>query len=51
MYKDKKVDKYYDTSLLSNYQTRYFLFMLAVLFTGIVAIVVPFIMLINEIRI
>ena len=43
MYKDQGVEGYYDPSLLSNYNTRYNLFMLAVLFTGLVAIVVPFI--------
>jgi len=43
MYKDQGVEGYYDPSLLSNYNTRYNLFMLAVLFTGLVAIIVPFI--------
>jgi hypothetical protein len=43
MYRDQGVEGYYDPSLLSNYNTRYNLFMLAVLFTGVVAIVVPFI--------
>ncbi len=43
MYKDQGVEGYYDTSLLSNYNTRYNLFMLVVIFTGIVAIIVPFI--------
>ena len=43
MYKDQGVEGYYDTSLLSNYNTRYNLFMVAVLFTGLVAIIVPFI--------
>ena len=41
MYKDQNVDSYYDASLLSNYSTRYNLFLLAVIFTGIIAIVVP----------
>lgn len=45
MYKDQGVEGYYDPSLLSNYNTRYNLFMLAVLFTGLVAIIVPFIVL------
>jgi hypothetical protein len=45
MYKDSGVDSYYDSSLLEAYKTRYNLFMLAVLVTGIVAIVVPFITL------
>ena len=43
MYKDQGVEGYYDPSLLSDYKTRYNLFMLAVLFTGLVAIVVPFV--------
>jgi hypothetical protein len=44
MYKDKEVDKYYDESLLGNYNTRYNLFIMVVTFTGIIAIVVPFVM-------
>lgn len=43
MYKDNGVDSYYDASLLGDYKTRYNLFMLAVLCTGLVAIVIPFI--------
>jgi hypothetical protein len=43
MYKDQNVEGYYDTSLLINYNTRYNLFILAVVFTGIVAIAIPFI--------
>jgi hypothetical protein len=43
MYKDQGVEGYYDPSLLSNYNTRYNLFMIAVLFTGLVALIVPFI--------
>jgi hypothetical protein len=45
MYKDKGVDRYYDPSLLLNYKTRYVLFMVAVICTGLVAIIVPFVML------
>ena len=41
MYKDQGVEGYYDASLLSNYSTRYNLFLIAVIFTGIIAIVVP----------
>lgn len=44
MYQDEKVDKYYDTSLLGNYNTRYNLFMMVVVLTGLIAIVVPFVM-------
>jgi len=42
MYKDQGVAGYYDSSLLSNYATRYNLFMLVVLCTGLIAIIVPF---------
>ena len=44
MYKDQNVDKYYDNSLLGNYNTRYNLFMMVVVLTGLISIVVPFIM-------
>ena len=44
MYKDENVDKYYDSSLLGNYNTRYNLFMMVVVLTGIISIVVPFVM-------
>ena len=43
MYKDQGVEGYYDASLIGDYRTRYNLFMLAVLFTGIVAIIIPFV--------
>lgn len=43
MYKDHGVDSYYDASLLDAYKTRYNLFMLAVLFTGVVALIIPFV--------
>jgi hypothetical protein len=45
MYRDQGVEGYYDASLLSNYNTRYNLFMLVVLFTGLVALIVPFIVI------
>jgi len=44
MYKDKEVDKYYDESLLGNYSIRYNLFIMVVTFTGMIAIVVPFVL-------
>jgi uncharacterized membrane protein len=44
MYEDENVSKYYDASLLSNYNMRYNLFMMVVVLTGLVAIVVPFVM-------
>lgn len=43
MYKDEGVDKYYDASLLANYNTRYNLFIMVVVFTGLIAMVVPFV--------
>ena len=45
MYKDQGVEGYYDESLLNNYSTRYNLFLLAVVFTGLVAIIVPLILI------
>ena len=44
MYKDQGVEGYYDSSLLSDYSLRYNLFMLVVLFTGLIAIVIPFVL-------
>ena len=41
MYKDQGVEGYYDASLVSNYSTRYNLFLLAVVVIGLIAIVVP----------
>ena len=43
MYKDQGVDGYYDSSLLTNYNMRYNLFILVVVFLGLIAIFVPFI--------
>jgi len=43
MYKDQGVEGYYDASLLRNYSTRYNLFILVVVFIGLIAIVVPFV--------
>ena len=43
MYKDQGVEGYYDASLIGDYKTRYNLFMLVVLVTGIIAVVIPFI--------
>ncbi len=47
MYKDQGVEGYYDPSLLSNYSTRYNLFILAVVFTGVIALVVPLTLLLT----
>jgi len=43
MYKDQGVEGYYDASLLTNYNTRYNLFIIAVVFIGVMAIAVPFV--------
>ncbi len=43
MYKDQGVEGYYDPSLLGDYRTRYNLFMLTVLFTGLIALIIPFV--------
>ena len=45
MYKDQGVDGYYDPSLLSNYSTRYNLFLLTVVITGLIAIIVPLVLI------
>jgi len=44
MYKDQNVAKYYDESLLSNYNIRYNLFIMVVVCTGVIATIVPFIL-------
>ena len=46
IYKDQGVEGYYDTSLLSNYSTRYNLFMLVCISTGLIAMLVPLILII-----
>jgi hypothetical protein len=45
MYKDNGVDQYYDSGLLKSYEVRYNLFMLIVLLTGVIAILVPFVVM------
>ncbi|GAG57123.1 unnamed protein product [marine sediment metagenome] len=45
MYKDQNVAGYYDSSLLVNYNTRYNLFILVVVFIGAMAIAIPFIIM------
>lgn len=45
MYKDQGVEGYYDPSLLGDYTTRYNLFMLTVLATGLVALIIPFVLM------
>ncbi len=46
MYKDQGVEGYYDASLLSNYAIRYNLFLFVVIFTGLIALVVPLVLII-----
>ena len=45
MYQDQGVADYYDQSLLSDYRMRYNLFMFGVLFIGLVALIIPFVLL------
>ncbi len=47
MYKDQGVDGYYDAYLLSNYNTRYNLFLLTVVVTGLIALIVPLVLIIT----
>jgi len=47
MYEDQGVDGYYDASLLSNYNTRYNLFLLTVVVTGLIALIVPLVLIIT----
>lgn len=44
MYNDQDVAKYYDQSLLGNYNVRYNLFIMVVVCTGVIATVVPFVL-------
>ena len=44
MYQDQNVQQYYDKSLLENYNMRYNLFIMVVICTGLIAIVVPFVL-------
>ena len=45
MYKDQGVEGYYDASLMKDYNTRYNLFILVVIFTGLIAMIVPLILI------
>ena len=47
MYKDQGVEGYYDPSLLGNYAIRYNLFLFVVVFTGLIALVVPTVLIIG----
>lgn len=44
MYRDQDVSKYYDESLLNNYSVRYNLFVMVVVCTGLISVVVPFVL-------
>ncbi len=44
MYRDQKVDRYYDVALLGSYSVRYNLFIMVVVCTGVISIIVPFVM-------
>jgi hypothetical protein len=44
MYRDQNVSKYYDETLLGNYNVRYNLFIMVVVCTGVIATIVPFIL-------
>lgn len=46
MYKDQGVEGYYDAALLGNYNIRYNLFLLTVVVTGLIAIVVPLVLIV-----
>jgi hypothetical protein len=41
MYRDNEVDKYYDSSLLTNYRKRYFFFTAVILCLVIMSIIIP----------
>ncbi len=43
MYRDQKVDAYYNESLLKSYSIRYYIFISIVLLVGIISIIVPLI--------
>ncbi len=48
IYKDKEIDGYYDGSILDSYNTRYTLFTIAVVSTGIIALLIPIVLYIIE---
>jgi hypothetical protein len=45
MYEDNGVAGYYDTTLLESYKTRYVLFIVTILITGVLALAIPLILL------
>lgn len=46
MYDDHGVSGYYDTSILKSYDSRYTLFTLVVVFTGMIAVAIPVVLLV-----
>ena len=46
MYKDQDVEGYYDESLLTQYTTRYNLFLIAAVSTGLIGIIVPLVLIV-----
>lgn len=50
MYKDSQIDKYYDSSLVSNYNRRYLLFSGVILVLAVTAIAVPLILRLSTSR-
>ena len=46
LYTDEKVDGYYDPSVLDTYNVRYNLFIVAVVSTGMIAILVPIVVMV-----
>ncbi|MHA1865067.1 MAG: hypothetical protein ACTSVB_10390 [Candidatus Heimdallarchaeaceae archaeon] len=45
MYKDQGMDKYYDISVLESYRTRYKLFTVVVVATGVLVFVIPLVVM------
>ncbi|MHA1114672.1 MAG: hypothetical protein ACTSPJ_00670 [Candidatus Heimdallarchaeaceae archaeon] len=48
MYKDQNMDKYYDISVLETYKTRYKLFTIVVVATGVLAFVIPLVIMLFD---
>ncbi|UJG42898.1 MAG: hypothetical protein K9W46_11025 [Candidatus Heimdallarchaeum endolithica] len=48
MYKDQGMDKYYDTSVLESYRTRYKLFTVVVVATGVLAFLIPLVVMLLD---
>lgn len=48
MYKDQNMDRYYDISVLETYKTRYKLFTIVVVATGVLAFVIPLVIMLFD---